>query len=584
MLRQLLALPTFDDREKQRAARTLFGVAVSVAAGCVVWVVVNLLNEWGPLRTGVAAGMLIVSLVVMRLAQAGQAFAGSMLLLVTGTTLATLHLILAEDGVAPTLGAYYILVSASGLLLGARAAVICGIVSAGILFGFAAWDGINLLPTPGADQSEWDVARANTVALVVISALFIFSTRQIREAFAQADRSFDELEAANEALRESQDQVLRAQKLEAVGTLSGAVAHDFNNYLTVIDGYAGMLEDGSLSDEERLEYTAEIRHAAERSARLTRELLALGRRQVFEPAPIDLDTVVTEMRKMIESILGAQTHLELACNTGGRCVQADRAQLEQAILNMALNARDAMPEGGTLNITTAAVELGQDDLTRLPALRPGPHVALTISDSGTGMPADVLERVFEPFFTTKGLARGSGLGLSSVQAIVHRSGGDLHIQSAPGKGTTVRCLFPEVAAEAQAPTPTESIVTSLDGLCVLLVDDDDSVRHLMCRLLERSGCKVAAYSDPEDVIQKGASAIAGVDLLITDVVMPHVGGAALAERLRGYRPDLPVLFISGYLEGSMVEQGKLETGVELLSKPFTEQALFDRIRGILRAE
>lgn len=577
--------PRFADREKQRRATTLYGVAVVTAVAALVWIIVTAINQWGWSRLSVAASMLMIAVVCMVLATRGHTTLGSMLILGCGITAVTLHLALAGPDLAPTLGGYYVLVVAAGVLLGGFAAAAAALAGIATLVFFALSDQINMLPVVTSSQTEWDVVRANSVALIALALMLAFAARRTRAAFSNADDAVSQLELAHQAVIDSQDQVLRAQKLETVGAISGAVAHDFNNYLTIIDGYAHLIAEDDLPQEQSRRYAEEIVRAAERSAALTRQLLALGRQQVFEPRACNLDDLVKQSEKMLRRVLGVDRRLDLSLGCGDAVVNVDPAQIEQVLINLTINARDAVQPGDMVEIRTQCLELDGSSIALYPKMQPGSCVELVISDSGTGMSRETLDRVFEPFFTTKGLARGTGLGLSSVKAIIQRSDGAVRIESQLGVGTTVRCILPRVDEEV---SPDHSVrrkeLPSLAGRRLLLIEDDDMVRRLVERLLKHAGATVTATGEPRRVMETAPDLVANVDLAICDVVMPEFNGAEVAEALTKARPDLPILFISGYLEGIMVDQGILKPGVNLLQKPFTERQLVERIDSLLRPD
>ncbi|MEQ8894656.1 MAG: ATP-binding protein [Sandaracinaceae bacterium] len=578
--RDIIGPPAFGDRERQRRASTLYGLSATVAVGCVVWVIVTWINDWGAARLAVASSMALVSVGCMVAARRGAARVGSVLIVGFGCVAVTLHLVLGGPELAPTLGGFYVLVVAAGVLAGGPAAVLAAVFGCAVLVGFAAWDGVNMLPSPGSGQTEWDVARANSVALVTLGLLLGYAARRIDAAFRVADRSLAELEESNRALSETRDQMLRAQKMETVGAISGAIAHVVNNYLTVIDGYAALIADEVVPPEEHPELAQEILRAAERSARLTRQLLAFGRQQVFDPKPADLDALVADAGSMLRKILGEHRELDVELGGEAATVRVDASQIEQVLINLVLNARDAMAPGGTVTIRTACVDLDEAARSHYEGLAVGPHVELVVSDTGCGMDAETLSRALEPFFSTKGLARGTGLGLSSVNSIMERSGGAIRIYSEPGVGTTIRCLFPRID---EAPVPLRAPQRErvrLEGLRVLLVEDDDMVRGLVTRLLTAAGAKVRALADPVRAAEQAEDIGAEADVMVCDVIMPGLGGAELAERLHERAPELPVLFMSGYLEGSMIEQGILRADVELLQKPFTEAQLLSRVQAL----
>jgi nitrogen-specific signal transduction histidine kinase/ActR/RegA family two-component response regulator len=382
--------------------------------------------------------------------------------------------------------------------------------------------------------------------------------------------------------RHLEDQLRQAQKMEAVGQLAGGVAHDFNNLLGVITGYSDLALREIDPQHRARQRVEEIRKAAERAAALTRQLLAFSRKQILQPRVLDPNAVVTDVERMLRRLIGEHIQLVtvLAQNVG--TVKADPGQVEQVIVNLAVNARDAMPGGGKLIIGTANVELDEGYVRRHADARPGPHVVLSVSDTGHGMDAVTLSRVFEPFFTTKGAEKGTGLGLSTVYGIVKQSGGHVTVYSEPGHGTTFKVYLPRVdepleprldrAVGEQASRGTET---------VLLAEDEESLRLMFREVIERAGYVVLEAASPEAAFAVSESHEGPIHLLVTDVVMPRMGGQELARRVLAIRPDVRVLYVSGYSFDGVGQQGLLEPGTNFLEKPFTAEALLRELRRIL---
>ena len=379
-----------------------------------------------------------------------------------------------------------------------------------------------------------------------------------------------------EGLRVSEEQLRQSQKMEAVGRLAGGVAHDFNNLLTAIQGNVEMLllevpHGGAMRDD-----LMEIKRAATRAASLTRQLLAFSRKQMLAPKVLDLNAVVRELERMLARVIGEDVQLVTELGAVHASVLADPGQLEQVVLNLAVNARDAMPRGGTLRIGTREVVLSEADAEHYPyRVEPGAYVRLTVSDTGVGMSPEVLARVFEPFFTTKEPGKGTGLGLSTVYGIVKQSGGYVWADSEPGRGSLFRVYLPRVAAPAEpveAP-PAAPAEGRAGGGLVLLVEDEEGVRSLSRRILERRGYQVLAARNGADARRMFGECGGRVDLLLTDVVMPHESGRELAEALLLQQPDLRVVFMSGYTDDALIRHGVLEDRCRLLEKPFSPDGL-----------
>ncbi len=383
------------------------------------------------------------------------------------------------------------------------------------------------------------------------------------------------------ARRQLEEQLRQAQKLESVGLLAGGIAHDFNNLLTVIAGNTEMLLGDLPPEGTARELALEIERAGERAASLTRQLLAFSRRQVLEPKVLDLNAIVTDTEKMLRRLLGEDIFLEENLSTNVERVHLDPGHLVQVILNLAVNARDAMPKGGRLTIATAAVELGEEHAARHPRTVPGHYVMLSISDTGCGMPPEVLARIFEPFFTTKGPGRGTGMGLAVVHGIVEQSGGHLEVESQPNLGTTFRMYFPAVEAPLAARHEAELVEGVRGSETVLLVEDEESVRRLGERVLRSFGYAVITAADAGQALERAAAHARPIDLLVTDVVMPGRGGRELADLLRSSRPGIRVLFTSGYTDDAVVRHGIRQSDVWFLQKPFTPLSLAKKIREVL---
>jgi PAS domain S-box-containing protein len=407
----------------------------------------------------------------------------------------------------------------------------------------------------------------------------------IPEMILCVSRDVTERRRAEAERRSLEDQLRQSQKMEAVGRLAGGIAHDFNNFLTAIGGY-GQLALGSLpSGEPRARrHLEELLRTANRAAALTRQLLAFSRKQVLQPRQLDLNVVVREVESMLARLIGADVELVTSLAPDLARTHADPSQLEQVVVNLALNARDAMPGGGRLLIETANAELDVEFTTRHVGSAPGSYVALTVADTGEGMDPATVGRIFEPFFTTKGPGQGTGLGLSTVYGIVKQSSGYVAVDSEPGRGTVFTVYLPRAAASAQpgpeAPRVGTAAADGRGSETVLLVEDEEIVRSLVREILEGLGYAVLEARDGEEALGL-VSAASTVDLVITDLVMPKMSGRELAGRIAGVRPGTPVLFISGYTGDTMAAHGPLEPGSAFLEKPFTGRQLAERVRALL---
>ncbi len=387
------------------------------------------------------------------------------------------------------------------------------------------------------------------------------------------------------AQRQLEEQLRQSQKMEAVGQLAGGIAHDFNNLLTAILGSTQLLLQHTPAGDPRREDAQEIKNAGLRAADLTRQLLAFSRRQVLAPKLLDLNTVVANMDRMLRRLLGEDIELATSLDPAPATVNADPGQLEQVLLNLAVNARDAMPSGGRLTVETARVTLTEEYAERRHRLPPGDYVCLAVTDTGVGMDGATQAHLFEPFFTTKEVGKGTGLGLATVYGVVKQSGGYIWVYSEPGRGTRVKVYLPRVAAALDTPAPAPEPQQVRGGQeTVLLVEDATPVRSLARRSLEACGYTVLDAADGPAALQLSTRHAGGIDLLVTDVVMPGMSGRELAERLAPKRPAMKVLYTSGYTDDAMVRQGVLTAGVAFLQKPFVPETLARKVRDVLDGE
>jgi CheY-like chemotaxis protein len=369
--------------------------------------------------------------------------------------------------------------------------------------------------------------------------------------------------------------------MEAVGQLAGGIAHDFNNLLMVINGYAELLQNRIDEKSPLRENVDEIRHAGDRAAALTRQLLAYSRRQVLQPKVLDLNGVISNLGTMLRRLIGEDIELRTLLRPELGTVLADPGQIEQVLLNLAVNARDAMFAGGTLILETDNVVLDETFAKEHPTVVPGPHVLLAVSDTGTGIPREVRERIFEPFFSTKGIGKGTGLGLSTVYGIVKQSNGYISVYSEVGKGTTFKIYLPRVGGEVQVLSSTSPAASLQGDETVLVVEDESSVRGIIERVLSGNGYRVLLAVSGSEALRISGEHEGPIDLLITDVVMPGMGGREVASRLEAARPGLRVVVMSGYTENAIGHHGILERGMEYLRKPFTADALQRKVREVL---
>jgi two-component system cell cycle sensor histidine kinase/response regulator CckA len=382
--------------------------------------------------------------------------------------------------------------------------------------------------------------------------------------------------------KQLEEQFHQAQKMEAVGRLAGGVAHDFNNLLTAILGSAHLVLDSLAAGAPEREEVEEIRKAALRAADLTRQLLAFSRQQVIAPTVLNPNGVVANMDKLLRRVLGEDVELRALLASDLAAVKVDPSQLEQVVLNLAVNARDAMPNGGKLTIETQNVELDEAYVRGHVSAQPGPYVMLAMSDTGVGMDAATQARIFEPFFTTKEIGKGTGLGLATVYGIVKQSGGWIWVYSEPGQGTTFKIYLPRVTEAVPPAAVTPAPPASVRGSeTILLVEDDEMIRNLVQKVLKANGYRVLVAANGRDAERVAGQHQGPIHLLMTDVVMPGMNGREVAERLAAARAGLRVLYLSGYTDDAIVHHGVLEPGVAFLQKPFTPAVLGRKVREVL---
>ncbi|GLH72061.1 hypothetical protein GETHLI_05630 [Geothrix limicola] len=409
------------------------------------------------------------------------------------------------------------------------------------------------------------------------------TNRQLRDLQAHlearvAERTA-ELQEAIQALKQSEEQLRQSQKMEAVGRLAGGIAHDFNNLLTVMFSASQALET-KLGEDKNLEA---ILVASERAARLTRQLLAFSRQQILAPHAIDLNASLDGLGPILQRLVGEEIELQVRTVPGLRTIFADPGQIEQVILNLAINARDAMPEGGRLVIETQNVDLDESYAQEHHGVAPGPYAKLAVSDTGHGMDKATQARIFEPFFTTKELGKGTGLGLSTVFGIVKQSHGHIWLYSEPGVGTTFKIYFPEIPQDHGASLAMTATQTADEGgnETILLVEDEDQVREVAGNTLREAGYKVLEARNGDEAVEICLQSEAPIHLLLTDVIMPGMNGRKVSEMAISAHPDMAVLFMSGYTDDAILRHGVIEANVPFLEKPFTPRKLRIKVRETL---
>ena len=415
--------------------------------------------------------------------------------------------------------------------------------------------------------------------------LVMAAVRDVRERLElQAERERLKTQAERDRLER---QLHQSQRLESLGQLAGGVAHDFNNLLAVISNYAAFVAEEIDTKTPQQEWQAvrediqQVQQAAERAAGLTHQLLAFARRDVIQPRALNLNRVIEGVEQLLVRTLGEHVELSTRLAAGLKPVLADPGQIEQVLVNLAVNARDAMPGGGKLIVTTASTSIDEEHAASRVGLSPGSYVSLKVSDTGTGMPQDVIDRAFEPFFTTKAKGEGTGLGLATVYGIVTQMGGYVQIYSEPGLGTTFTILLPETSQPDEGPSAPSEAALGGSGETVLVVEDEAAMREVTRRILARNGYQVITAVNGLNAIEVAAAHPGDIDILVTDVVMPQMLGKEAAERIRALYPAVKVLFMSGYTQGVLDIQGIIETGINLIEKPFTERSLLAKLHEII---
>lgn len=410
------------------------------------------------------------------------------------------------------------------------------------------------------------------VEVEIVSAPIFDKNRQCK-GFVGVTRDIRERKQAEAARIKLEAQLRQAQKLESIGRLAGGVAHDFNNLLTVILGYTDLIQVQLPSHDPLQEKLAQVQQAAEQAEALTQQLLAFSRKQILAPVVLDLNELVGNLHKMLGRLIGEDIILEMALQPGLRVIKADPGQMEQVLLNLAVNARDAMPKGGRLTIQTANVQLEGVNV---------PGVLLAVADTGHGMDETILAHIFEPFFTTKEQGKGTGLGLATVYGIVKQSGGEITVESQPGQGTTFKIYLPaDEAAVARSPSPQPQQTARPGYETILLVEDNPMVRNLVRIALRNYGYTLLEAEQGQQALALAAQQEAAIDLLLTDVIMPELSGREVAERLKALYPHIKVLFMSGYTDDEVIQHGLLTAEVEFISKPFSPKTLAAKVREIL---
>ncbi|MBU1056149.1 MAG: response regulator [Proteobacteria bacterium] len=404
------------------------------------------------------------------------------------------------------------------------------------------------------------------------------------EIFATV-QDITERKQAEEDRKSLEQQLLQSQKLEAVGLLSGGIAHDFNNLLTTIIGNSDLVLIGIPEDDPLRENIEQIRAAGERSATLTRQLLAFSRKQVLQPAVINLNAIALDMKKMLCRMIGEDIELKTLLTPDLGHVEADKGQIEQVIMNLVVNARDAMPKGGKITIETENIYIDEEYANAHVAVKPGSYVLLSISDTGVGIPKENQAHIFEPFFTTKGKGKGTGLGLSTVYGIIKQSSGNIWVYSEPEKGTTFKIYLPRVGKPSSKTERKAKTTDSLTGSeTILVVEDDELVLNFIVKVLHGYGYKILAAANGEEAVKVSGDYKGPIHLILTDVIMPGISSLNMEQKLKACRPEVLVIYMSGYMDNSIVHHGVLDPGKTFIAKPFSPESLGRKVREVLQGE
>jgi PAS domain S-box-containing protein len=415
-----------------------------------------------------------------------------------------------------------------------------------------------------------------------INAVLIWSDDGQPTGWTGVARDITERKRAEEEEDKLQKQLFQAQKLESIGQLAGGVAHDFNNLLQVINGYSDLLLHKLKNRDSLHRQVAEIRQAGNQGAALTRQLLAFSREQIIEPKRFDLDQLIDDNRAMLQRLVGEDIEIETIPASSPALVMADPGQLHQVLMNLAANSRDAMPRGGKFTIRTTNVDVGKAESANGRGLARGPFVLWQVSDTGTGIPQDVQERIFDPFFTTKEPGKGTGLGLATVYGIVRQSGGTIAVSSELGRGTTFHIYLPRVQGTVSQPDETDRLGEDLRGEeTVLVVEDRPDVRNLVVEALQAGGYRVLQAREGSEALQVAEQHSGPIHLLLTDVIMPHMTGKEVAERLKQFRAETKVLYMSGYAADVVSSRGLLDSGEQYIAKPFCLNSLLKKVYEVL---
>lgn len=580
-----LTPPPADDPERALQATIIHWVLIAglaVVAGLTALVPITEAEFARPMA--LYLGSLAVIVVALVLLHRGWVTPAAAVLSIGGLVLMLWACLIAGGVQSPQLSMAVLVIMLTGFTWSSRAAIWMAFATSAALLGLEWARGAGLTPDIQASASPFTIW-ASLTSVLALSAVFLhFFVRAMHAARDEAATKSLRLEEEMLRREEIEDSLHRAQKLEALGRLTGGIAHDFNNILTVLLADSELLQEhartGQPLTEDQVEQIEEIRSSSERAAALTAQLLAFARQSSGTPESVSLDATVAKLEPMLSRLIRENIQIRVTLGAPESAVRIDSGQLERVVLNLVLNARDAMPEGGKLTLTTRRTQVETPEPDSSPTGRAGPHVVLEISDQGAGIEPDHLDRIFDPFFSTKAIGYGTGLGLSSVHGIVGQAGGHIAVHSRLGHGTSFRVYLPEFRLDPEPGTVAPPRRDADRKGTILLVEDDGGVRRVTLRILEAAGYEVVEASGPLRALQLLRQHREPIDLLLSDVVMPDLDGRDLAEQVAAARPGIRVLLVSGYTPGEIAARGD-RPSFELLQKPFTADELLGRIATLL---
>lgn len=578
-----LKAPVMNDEGRQATALFLHRFLVALIVLGVVMLPPLLLFADTPVRSLVMMGLMITASVAQLILLRQGRMRLVCLFLVCASWVFTTTLILTDNGVhSPDATGYVLIVLLAAFLLGDRYGIGVTLLCVASLLCMVVAEQLNWLPAAAPEPNvDWSNFVVLSFFILLAGLLQITLTRILRRSYQARQRTLEAQVATEHRLRETEERLRQSEKMESLGRLAGGVAHDFNNMLQIIVGNAELALKDLKPDSSTAGFLRAITHASENASLLTRQLLTFSRRNISEPKVVDLNQSVRNLQAMLERLLGPSVRLSVVCEPQPACARTDPHQVDEMLVNLSVNARDAMPQGGELVFEIAAVALDEDACARLDAeLAPGDYIRLTVRDTGLGMDEAVCAKVFEPFYTTK--PSGTGLGLAMVYGAMKQNLGTVEALSTRGSGSAFHLYFPRVhsAPDAAAGMKPQTALPTSQGT-VLFVDDNAEVRIVGAEILRRCGYQVLVGASAEEAIRTAEAHAGKIDLLIADVVMPGMNGPDLAKQLNRIQPGTPVLYTSGYDDHVVAHHGFLDPGLTFLAKPYSPTALAQKIREVL---